>query len=408
MDLARLEQAARAISHPDGTSSDSATRILWRKQIASLWAGYGKVEQCKVRIQSSKSTDVQMIRKRVDADAAADASVSHQRKLASYANELRFYQLVQRSLADPAGPASIPTLAATPHPLRTIPWVMPVPYFLDQPAPGAFEFVLSDLGETGFGLSADMLRKEEAMAALRWLAEFHRAFWESPHLVLPVAGEAMNTSSQWNLSDKGTYWHLPTRQEEHARLATTPKKSLSARLKLAAPALHELLAHSHCTSKTRPSTPVRRYRTLVHGDFKSENLLFDATRTTCAAYDFQYVGTGLGAQDIAYLLATSVETSLLPTAPPSLDAGGGSPRASANPLIAHYLAELGPGAPDAATFEVQLAVALADFTRFLLGWGTWGNWTWLTRYVGRWMDQVDGGSAMEGGEAAYRERLEQL
>ncbi|KAJ3088252.1 hypothetical protein HDU96_004196, partial [Phlyctochytrium bullatum] len=154
-------------------------------------------------------------------------------------------------------------------------------------------------------------------------------------------------------------------------------------------------------------SPVRHYRTLVHGDFKSENLLFDATRTTCAAYDFQYVGTGFGAQDIAYLLANSVDTSLLPTAPPSLNTGGGSPRAS-NPLIAHYLAELGPGTPDAATFEVQLAVAPVDFTRFLLGLGTWGNWTWLKRYVGRWMDQVDGGLAMEGGEAAYRERLDEL
>ena len=37
----------------------------------------------------------------------------------------------------------------------------------------------------------------------------------------------------------------------------------------------------------------RRFRTLVHGDFKSANLLFTARApVSCAAFDFQYCGEG--------------------------------------------------------------------------------------------------------------------
>ena len=37
--------------------------------------------------------------------------------------------------------------------------------------------------------------------------------------------------------------------------------------------------------------PSRDFRTLVHGDFKSANLLFSSdTNPVCAAYDFQYCG----------------------------------------------------------------------------------------------------------------------
>eukprot|EP00983_Pelagomonas_calceolata_P087534 1156977-Pelagomonas_calceolata.AAC.5 len=36
--------------------------------------------------------------------------------------------------------------------------------------------------------------------------------------------------------------------------------------------------------------------------FQAANLLFSSNSTEAAAYDFQYVGRGLGALDVAYLI----------------------------------------------------------------------------------------------------------
>ena len=43
-----------------------------------------------------------------------------------------------------------------------------------------------------------------------------------------------------------------------------------------------------------PAYAGRRHRTVIHGDFKSENVLFSADGRNCAAYDFQYCGDGCG------------------------------------------------------------------------------------------------------------------
>lgn len=59
---------------------------------------------------------------------------------------------------------------------------------------------------------------------------------------------------------------------------------------------------------TRPQQNV--HRTLVHGDFKSPNILFmqqSADSYRCAAVDFQYVGGGYGARDLVMLLVGSVD-----------------------------------------------------------------------------------------------------
>lgn len=43
--------------------------------------------------------------------------------------------------------------------------------------------------------------------------------------------------------------------------------------------------------KDQSGAPSQNFRTLVHGDFKSANLLFSQeTNPVCAAYDFQYCG----------------------------------------------------------------------------------------------------------------------
>lgn len=119
------------------------------------------------------------------------------------------------------------------------------------------------------------------------------------------------------------------------------------------------------------------HRTLIHGDFKAENVLFDSRMQRCAAYDFQYTGEGLGVRDVAYMFASSVDDSNLL----------GSKVADCD-LLQYYhdklLQELKrhgkATAADNYSFEVMFAqyeLCLVDYLRFMAGWGMWGN----VRYV---------------------------
>jgi aminoglycoside phosphotransferase (APT) family kinase protein len=47
-------------------------------------------------------------------------------------------------------------------------------------------------------------------------------------------------------------------------------------------------------------------RTIVHGDFRIDNLLFHPETGAVTVIDWQTVGTGTGASDIAYLIGTSI------------------------------------------------------------------------------------------------------
>lgn len=77
------------------------------------------------------------------------------------------------------------------------------------------------------------------------------------------------------------------------------------------------------TSTAKPPKPPNLLQT--------ENLLFSSSSGSsgpqCAAYDFQYVGSGSGTKDVAYLLATGVSARQLQ--------GGGE-----EALLRHYHAEL--------------------------------------------------------------------
>ena len=53
------------------------------------------------------------------------------------------------------------------------------------------------------------------------------------------------------------------------------------------------------------------HQTLIHGDFKCENLQFSKDGRSAAAVDFQYCGRGVPAKDLAYLLHTSVSRAVL-------------------------------------------------------------------------------------------------
>jgi hypothetical protein len=133
--------------------------------------------------------------------------------------------------------------------------------------------VLEDLDAAGFDGRRRRANGSELEHCLAWLAELHARF-------LGVAPDGL-----WK---RGTYWHLATRPDE---LAATTDPAIRA----AAPLLDQQLSNA-------------RFRTIVHGDAKLANFCF--ARDGVAAVDFQYVGGGVGVQDVAYLLGDASSRQL--------------------------------------------------------------------------------------------------
>jgi len=57
---------------------------------------------------------------------------------------------------------------------------------------------------------------------------------------------------------------------------------------------------------------------LLHGDYRLDNLLFDPGRTRVCVVDWQTLGIGLPARDLAYFTATSLDSQLRPVIEQSL------------------------------------------------------------------------------------------
>ncbi|CAL1129069.1 unnamed protein product [Cladocopium goreaui] len=146
---------------------------------------------------------------------------------------------------------------------------------------------------------------EETHAALRWLAGLHALFWERPKAALR------------GLWPRGTYWILDKLGK--LQLEALPEgfhnRYLAASeveaLQWMADALDARMAGRDPLNATQP--PDWRFRTLVHGDAKPENILCTAPPAAvhCAALDFGWVGEGYGACDVAYLLWDQIATNVV-------------------------------------------------------------------------------------------------
>jgi hypothetical protein len=232
---------------------------------------------------------------------------SHARKLSSYAVELRFYE----TYASRCGEAC--RVAAA---------------LLCEQVDQHWLFVLEDLDAAGFDQRRDSLPLHGARVCLAWLAHFHATF---------LGDHAPD------LHAVGTYWHLETRPDELARMK-------DAELRAEASWLDGRLRGAH-------------YRTLVHGDAKTENFCFNRDLTAVAAVDFQYVGRGCGMQDVAYFLSCLDERTLQQHAEDLLD--------FYFETLRRALSTLHPNV-DSAALEAEwrelYPIAWADFCRFMNGW----------------------------------------
>ena len=110
-----------------------------------------------------------------------------------------------------------------------------------------------------------------------------------------------------------------------------------------------------------------RFKTLVHGDAKLENVCFDqasAVNADVALVDFQYVGGGVGVKDVAYFLSSCLSPRECETMVPV--------------YLDDYFRELESAARACAAnvdvsalereWRALFPLAWVDFYRFLLGW----------------------------------------
>jgi hypothetical protein len=276
--------------------------------LQALWGGYGELWRAQLTTGAT-STPVVVKSVRPPRD---DGSRSHRRKLRSYDVERTFY----RSYAARCG--ELPR-CRVPRALQ----------LLGDDA--GWLFVLEDLDASGFAERRVHAGPPQIAATLRWLATFHARF-------LGATPDGL-----WKV---GTYWHLGTRPDE---LGTMKHGAL----KIAA-------------SRLDGALNAARFKTLVHGDAKLENVCFASADADVALVDFQYTGGGVGVKDVAYFLSSCLAPreceSLVPMylddyfreLAGALRANGGNSAVDVDELEREWR-ELFP-------------VAWVDFYRFVLGW----------------------------------------
>ena len=133
--------------------------------------------------------------------------------------------------------------------------------------------------------------------------------------------------------------------------------------------------------------------TLLHGDVKGENILFNANpyaqnkrkgktavragsnpTLQCALYDLQYVGLGIVTLDLVYFLGTSVDRSLLS---PSFEK---ELLQVYHTALVHAISSHADGRQHTYDFDLfwkHWELAIVDWYRFMAGWGFWGNDAWV-------------------------------
>ncbi|MEP0073001.1 MAG: phosphotransferase [Marinomonas sp.] len=295
----------------------NASLVTRTETIQSLWSGYGEIIRFSVEGSDiAKSVVLKSIQfgQIQNHPRGWKSSFAHDRKVKSYKVEANWYQEWSAACTENE---RLPKLLAS---------------FYQE---GETYLLLEDLDAAGFGRRCDFLSVEESTIVINWLASFHARFLQT------------KVREDWpeGLWPRGTYWHLATRPDEW--------KSMSeGELKEKAESIDKAIDQA-C------------YQTLVHGDAKLANFCFSDDLTSAAAVDFQYVGRGIGVQDLAYFLGSCFSESEL--------------NVHLDYLLELYFSELSRcilatgESPDtaeavAAEWHQLFPIAWADFHRFILGW----------------------------------------
>ncbi|PAJ75266.1 hypothetical protein CJF42_06355 [Pseudoalteromonas sp. NBT06-2] len=218
--------------------------------IQSLWSDFGQLLRVELLDALMKSVIVKCIKvpTEISHPKGWHSDLSTQRKLKSYQVESTWYQEYSKLCA---------TKVAKSYVSKTLNHETVI--------------ILEDLACCHFlPLKYDVSSKQ-IKQCLNWLAHFH-----AQHL-------QVNPKNLWQI---GSYWHLATRVEELAAMNDSD-------LKAQAHNINTLL--NKC-----------EYQTIIHGDAKLANFLFN--NEGAAAVDFQYVGGGVGIKDVMLLLSSMPQT----------------------------------------------------------------------------------------------------
>ena len=284
-----------------------AREISHVQGIQPLWNNYGMLSRVFLKGGGYDSVIVKHIQipDHSSHPRGFGGDLSRSRKIRSYEVETHWYQEINEELPDSV---------VTPRCLAS---------FRDG---GELFLLLEDLNPLGFTEVLSAVTMEALAVVLRWLAGFHAHF-------LGHSGEGL-----W---PTGTYWHLETRPAELERIAGTELHRWAGTL----------------DGRLRGD----RFPTLVHGDAKLANFLFQRDRRSVAAVDFQYVGVGSAMKDVAYCVGSCLR--------------GDECEAREEEILQTYFEALHPQLPtgvDGVEVEREwralYPLAWADFERFMQGW----------------------------------------
>ncbi|CAH0378618.1 unnamed protein product [Pelagomonas calceolata] len=236
----------------------------------------------------------------------------------------------------------------------------------DDPLDAASLLFLRDFSPDDGYRQSNLLAGDDLRATLKALARFHAHFSEAARR--PRPDEKWRCGGHWQPA------YQNAEQFESAVEAAWPRLLDNFRSVLeASPATRDLdlesiggrvqraavaagreahpFAHDDCTD-------VEEWRTLIHGDLKAANVLVRGDDV--ALLDFQYVGDGLAATDLAHFLTASVAGSELLSEDGSLLDGA---------LVDLYLAEFATLRDiDGDAFKQQFEVAVVDKARFVFSY----------------------------------------
>lgn len=156
-----------------------------------------------------------------------------------------------------------------------------------------FALLLSDMSPAEQGDQLAGCTEAEARLAVQALAGLHGPTWCDPALdgMAGVVMPRLDAEGAKGFGDIATMAADITIDKLGSRMVAEDRETLSAAMSRVNPWL--LAAGS-------------RYA-LLHGDYRLDNLLFDPGRTVVSVVDWQTLGVGLPARDLAYFTATSLQ-----------------------------------------------------------------------------------------------------
>ncbi|TMO69697.1 phosphotransferase [Pseudoalteromonas aurantia] len=289
------------------TKFDSVT---FNDESCALWSGCGEVIKADIDNQHAV-IKFSSVPDTLEHPNIRQSLFAKARKAKSYCVERHFYQLYAPRL---------PYCTATPELL----WA--------DECGSENILVFKDFTTQGFH-AVEGVDLEAVGNIVAWLARFHATF-----LWCDIEPEPEHTK----LWEQGGYWHLATRPDEYEKMPKGDIKRYAVDLD------NRLVS--------------QKYRTLIHGDAKQAN--FAIKQNAVMGYDFQYVGKGVGLQDIM-LLFTSVFSSE-------------QQHVYEEPLLALYFSELHAALKTRYDIDIKREIESqwrgawpiiwSDFYRFLLGW----------------------------------------